>query len=61
MERVVRMITFEEHAVGKLDLEYWLTRPPIERVAAVEVLRRQRHGTGVRLQRVLRVIERESR
>jgi len=26
------------------DLEYWLSRPPEERIAAVEMLRRMYHG-----------------
>jgi hypothetical protein len=54
MERTIRVLTFDEHAKGNADLEYWLTRPPEERVSAVERLRVQHHGTGVRLQRVLR-------
>jgi hypothetical protein len=61
MERTLRVLTFDEHSKGNADLEYWLTRPPEERVNAVEQLRRQHHGTGVRLQRVLRVTEREPR
>jgi hypothetical protein len=46
---------------ARQDLAYWLTRPPEERIAAVEMLRRQRHGTAIRLQRVARVIKRSSR
>ena len=38
--------------------EYWLTRPPAERLAAVEFLRRQHARPGARLRRVLRVVER---
>ena len=40
------------------DLKYWLSRPPEERVAAVDYLRRQFNGTATRLQRTARVIER---
>jgi hypothetical protein len=44
------------------DIQYWLTKTPTERVAAVEVLRRQMigepNGTGSRLQRVCTVISR---
>ena len=40
------------------DLSYWLTRPPEERVSAVEILRRQHDGCTSRLQRVARVVER---
>ena len=40
------------------DLSFWLSRPAEERVAAVEHLRKQRHGSGARLQRVARVVKR---
>ena len=43
---------------GHDDLSYWLTRPPEERVATVELLRRQYHGSTSRLQRLARVTER---
>ena len=39
------------------DLAYWLQRSAEERVAAVEFLRRQQHGSSARLQRVARVIQ----
>ena len=42
----------------KQNLEYWLSRPPEERLAAVEFLRRQVYGDLPRLQRVVRVIKR---
>ncbi len=42
-------------------LPYWLSRPIEERLAAVEYLRRQQHGTGAKLQRVMVVIERAPR
>jgi hypothetical protein len=35
-------------------LRYWLSRPPAERVAAVEYLRRQCDGARARLRRVYR-------
>jgi hypothetical protein len=40
------------------DLSWWLSRPPEERIEAVEILRRQYHGNTERLQRVARIIER---
>jgi hypothetical protein len=40
------------------DLKYWLSKPPEERVAAVDFLRRQYHGSSERLQRVVRVVQR---
>jgi hypothetical protein len=42
----------------KQNLEYWLSRPPKERLAAVEFLRRQVYGDLPRLQRVVRVVKR---
>jgi hypothetical protein len=41
------------------NLEYWLSRPPEERLAAVDTLRREYYGDSQRLQRVARVIGRE--
>jgi len=40
------------------DLAYWLSRPSTERIAAVEYLRRQFHGSAARLQRAARVTQR---
>jgi hypothetical protein len=40
------------------DLAYWLSRSPEERISAVEILRRQYHGSSERLQRFSRVVER---
>jgi hypothetical protein len=42
------------------DTLYWLTKPPIERLMALEVLRRQLYADGAtapRLQRLLEVVE----
>ena len=43
------------------DFRYWLTKTPEERVAAVDYLRKQRHGSTERLQRSARVIQRSQR
>ena len=41
------------------NLEYWLSRPPEERIEAVEILRRQEYGGELPpLQRVVRIIKR---
>lgn len=40
------------------DLAFWLSRPPEERIEAVEILRRQQHGSTARLQRSARVVQR---
>jgi hypothetical protein len=42
----------------KEDLSYWLSKTPEERVAAVDYLRKQYHGSTERLQRSVRVIKR---
>jgi len=42
----------------KEDLIYWLSKTPEERVAAVDYLRKQYHGSTERLQRSVRVIKR---
>jgi hypothetical protein len=44
------------------DLRWWLSRPPEERIAAVELLRREHHpikegDAEPRLQRVCRVVQ----
>jgi len=41
------------------DLEYWLSRPPEERLAAVDALRCEYYGDSHRLRRVARVVSRE--
>ena len=40
------------------DRKYWLSRPPEERLSAVEFLRKQHYGNSARLQRTARVIQR---
>ena len=54
--------TVQKHRLGdyseiKQNLQYWLSRPPQERLAAVDALRREYYGDLPRLQRVARVIE----
>ena len=51
-----------KHRLGSLnqvqqDLAYWLSKQPEERVAAVDYLRWQYHGSSTRLQRTARVIK----
>ena len=43
------------------DLEYWLKCSPVERIAAVESLRKQYHGSTERLQRSVRIIQQKQR
>jgi hypothetical protein len=56
--RVVKRKNLRDSASLKDDLEYWLSRPPEERVAAVDYLRGQHHGSTTRLQRSARIIQR---
>lgn len=56
-----KTLTVTEHGTASGALRYWRSRPAAERVAAVEFLRRQWSGTGARLQRVLRTVERPAR
>ena len=39
------------------DLKFWLSKFPEERVSAVEYLRRQKHGSTARLQRIVKVVQ----
>jgi hypothetical protein len=58
MTKTVAIRSLDDPSLGKADLEYWLSRPPEERVAAVDFLRAQFYGTGPqRLQRVARVLQ----
>lgn len=60
IEKVVRIRKLDSDTQRE-DLAYWLTRPPAERTAAVEYLRRQFYGSTARLQRSARVVQRPSR
>ena len=50
-----------EHDQDRRNARYWATRSPAERLAAVEFLRIQYSGLGIRLRRVLRAIDRAKR
>jgi hypothetical protein len=52
--KVVRKCHLRDHDQAKEDLAYWLSRPPQERIAAVEILRRQHYGPTGRLQRIVK-------
>ena len=56
LRRVVRLTSFEEEERTRPALRYWLSRPPEERLAAVEYLRRQVDEAPARLRRVIRVV-----
>ena len=61
MEKIVTRWKLGDPAAEKADLAYWLSKTPEERIAAVEILRRQVYGSPSRLQRVARVIQRPQR
>jgi hypothetical protein len=70
MDRVISVTTFEEERSRNSSLAYWLSRPPEERIAEVERLRReymvaiqgaQPDGLPPRLCRSLLLVEREGR
>src|SRR5437762_122249 len=57
LKRVVRLTSFADEERTRPALRYWLSRPPAERVAAVEYLRRQIDGARARLRRVYRILD----
>ena len=57
-KRVVKKGRLRDWDEIRENLDYWLSKSPQERVAAVDFLRRQAHGDTGRLQRVGRVIQR---
>jgi hypothetical protein len=58
IRKVVNKRDLRSFSSIKEDLSYWLSKTPEERVAAVDYLRKQYHGSTERLQRSARVIQR---
>lgn len=61
-KKVARVVTFRElHDVDDGNAEYWKTKTPQERLAALEEIRREYHqwkyGAEPRLQKVYRIVE----
>ena len=56
--KIVKVRDLKDDSSIKEDLLYWLSKPPEERVATVDYLRRQYHGSAARLQRSIKVIQR---
>jgi hypothetical protein len=56
IEKVVRRRSLHDRSTEREDLEYWLSRPPGERIEAVEIMRREFHGDLPRIQKVVRVV-----
>lgn len=61
IKKVVFKTGLHRKEVAAPDLQYWLGRSSVERLAAVDYLRKQFYGTSARLQRVARVVERKQR
>ena len=58
MQKKIQIHPLDEDDAPK-DLLYWLSKSPMERVEAVEQLRKMQYGDTERLQRVIRVIRQE--
>ncbi len=56
IRKVVQKHHMDDYSEIRQNLEYWLSRPPEERIAAVEELRREVYRDSHRLQRVVRVM-----
>jgi hypothetical protein len=56
IQRVVKKHTLTDDT-QKDDLLFWKSRSSEERIAAVELLRKERYGSADRLQRIARVIK----
>jgi hypothetical protein len=61
IRKIVKVRDLKDDSSIKEDLLYWLSKPPEERVATVDYLRRQYHGSTPRLQRSIKVIQRPQR
>jgi hypothetical protein len=57
IRKTVQKHRMDNYSEIRQNLEYWLSRSPEERIAAVEEIRREYHGDSHRLQRVARVVQ----
>jgi hypothetical protein len=58
IQKIIHKRDLGDFSSVKEDLIYWLSKTPEERVAAVDDLRKQYHGSTERLQRSARVVKR---
>ena len=58
IQKVIKINELKETNSIADDLKFWLDKIPEERVAFVDFLRRQYHGSLARLQRVVKIIQR---
>jgi hypothetical protein len=59
IQKVVHKAKLQEYNEIRQNLEYWLSRTPEERVAAVEFYRRQVYGDIPPIQKVVHIIKRQ--
>jgi hypothetical protein len=59
IEKTVRKGSLRDLSEVKENLAYWLSKTPDERIAEVERLRRQNHGSTARLQGIARAVQRK--
>ena len=57
IEKTVKKFNLKKDSSIREDLAYWLNKTPQDRIAAIEFLRRQYHGSSARLQRSARVVQ----
>ena len=57
IEKTVKRFDLKNDSSIKDDLAFWRSKTPRERIAAIEFLRGQHHGSSARLQRSARVIQ----
>jgi len=58
IKKVMRKRSLQDFSEIKENLAYWLSKTPDERIAEVDRLRRQYHGSSTRLQRSARIVQR---
>ena len=57
IQKALKILEMDKDDSVKEDLLYWLNKSPGERIEAIEILRRQCHGSSARLQRSARIIQ----
>jgi len=57
LKKVINIKKLNETISSAEELEYWMKKTPEERISAVEILRKQTHGSSARLQRIVRIVQ----
>ncbi|MBF0458632.1 MAG: hypothetical protein HQK99_12155 [Nitrospirae bacterium] len=61
MERIKKHVKIVPLGAETSDCQYWRSRPPSERLEAIEMLRKQYYGDTIpRLQPICRIINRQT-